>query len=443
MAPARMIFPHELLFCWKATAVLGSVGVVMMAVVIMGRDDAPAEEQGCFPAISLSLDTLRHHFKFFGSLDVHDFERSAGKCGVTFEQKCQRSVETFSITALCATKHDGGGHILSKTTTAAAASLSYSISHHTEATMLRPGKSNNGLPSHSGGGYPYNGGYNNGGGASYGGYSGYPDTGYSSSSSTPLYSPRRSSTESPFLKLLKNKWLWTLLLCVILLCSTLHFRGKYKATLKKLNVKTVDEAVRLLQDAERDKQRQRKDNQVNTHAQEQYKKKIEKLVDENRSLRKEKDELRIRYEGQGVDKQSATREKAMQHQIQLLQNATKRESKRAVLERFGQGPHHVKFTLKMPDDTLNEMIVEMAPLDLVPHAIHLFLEQVSHQLWDGTHFYLNGPHVTQAGPQDYKGDPEERSAIQRFVDMKLDKLAFPDYSPDFPHEPFVSLCSIV
>lgn len=41
----------------------------------------------------------------------------------------------------------------------------------------------------------------------------------------------------------------------------------------------------------------------------------------------------------------------------------------------------------------------MAPLELVPHAVHLFLDQVDHGLLDGTHFYLNGPHIVQSGPQ--------------------------------------------
>jgi hypothetical protein len=49
-------------------------------------------------------------------------------------------------------------------------------------------------------------------------------------------------------------------------------------------------------------------------------------------------------------------------------------------------------------------MVELAPLDLVPHAIHLFLEQVDHGLWNGTYFYMNGPHIIQCGPS---GDEEE------------------------------------
>jgi len=322
--------------------------------------------------------------------------------------------------------------------------------------MLRPGKSsssNGGLPNYSGGSYSSGGydsggytAYNSGGGydnQSYGGYSsGYPvnGSGYHQTSSQPqsLSSPRRNAPESPFLKLIKSKWFWTLLVCFLLCGSTLHYRNEHKSTLEALNVKSSEEVTRVLQDMEQQKQKWRKDNHVNMHAQQEYKKRIETLLEDNRRVTKERDELRIKYEEQQV---SQNREVAMQHQISLLQNATSRESKRAVLEKFGQGPHRVMLTLKIPNGkqfTLENIVVEMAPLDLVPHAIHLFLEQVSHKLWDGTYIYLNGPHVMQSGPQNHQNDKGDDSALQKFIDQKLDKLAFPEYSPDFPHLPYVS-----
>ena len=76
----------------------------------------------------------------------------------------------------------------------------------------------------------------------------------------------------------------------------------------------------------------------------EYKKKLEKAEEENRQLRKEKDELRVKFEGsinpqihqkkqEEIDRMQA-REVAMMKQIELLQNATARESKRAVIERY-------------------------------------------------------------------------------------------------------------
>lgn len=84
----------------------------------------------------------------------------------------------------------------------------------------------------------------------------------------------------------------------------------------------------------------------------------------------------------------------------------------------------------------------MAPLESMPHAVHLFLEQVSHGLWNNAWFYINGPHVLQAGPQaDEKeleaaiaaGEDERALALRPFRELQLDTLSFPEYSEDFPH----------
>lgn len=86
--------------------------------------------------------------------------------------------------------------------------------------------------------------------------------------------------------------------------------------------------------------------------------------------------------------------------------------------------------------------IQLAPLDLVPHAIHLFLEQVDHGLWnENAFFYLNGPHVLQAGPQMIWDEEEEEdlevveeNRVSKFASLDLEELIFPDYSSDYPHE---------
>ena len=113
---------------------------------------------------------------------------------------------------------------------------------------------------------------------------------------------------------------------------------------------------------------------------------------------------------------------------------------------FGPGPHEVEFTILL-GETNKSFVVEMAPLDYVPHAIHVFLEQVEHGLWNGCYFYLNGPHVIQAGPalteedeadapEDERDDEDRSVAMQPFKALGLDELAFPDYSDNFPHLPW-------
>lgn len=87
----------------------------------------------------------------------------------------------------------------------------------------------------------------------------------------------------------------------------------------------------------------------------------------------------------------------------------------------------------------------MAPLDLMPHAVHFFLQQVVHGLWNDAWFYLNGPHVLQAGPQapedeeelwhlEHGGDDERAVAMKQFREASLETLAFPEYSDSYQHE---------
>lgn len=117
--------------------------------------------------------------------------------------------------------------------------------------------------------------------------------------------------------------------------------------------------------------------------------------------------------------------------------------------RFGPGPHFCQFALKFPDDPdgapHRTFVVQLAPLGSMPHAVHLFLEQVSHKLWDGGWFYLNGPHVLQAGPQAEEEEVERAreaglsqraAAIRPFRELLLDSLSFAEYSDDFPHLPW-------
>lgn len=113
--------------------------------------------------------------------------------------------------------------------------------------------------------------------------------------------------------------------------------------------------------------------------------------------------------------------------------------------RFGNGPHYVEFTFVLPSDyneTEHHFIVETAPLELMPHAVQLFLEQVAHKLWDNSWFYINGPHVLQAGPmleedetiEEDTFEEDRKHALKPFVNAGLDTLAYPEYSDLFRHE---------
>lgn len=95
------------------------------------------------------------------------------------------------------------------------------------------------------------------------------------------------------------------------------------------------------------------------------------------------------------------------------------------------------------DDTQHEVIIELAPVNLMPHSVHTFLSQLSEGYWTrGTPAIVMNPgHVLQACPHpcletkamggSYPGDP--------YVDMRhagLDTVSFQEYHPAYPHEKY-------
>ncbi len=95
------------------------------------------------------------------------------------------------------------------------------------------------------------------------------------------------------------------------------------------------------------------------------------------------------------------------------------------------------------DDIQDELIIELAPINLMPHSVHIFLSQLSEGYWTrGTPAIVMNPgHVLQACPHpcletkamggSYPGDP--------YVDMRhagLDTVSFQEYHPAYPHEKY-------
>lgn len=132
------------------------------------------------------------------------------------------------------------------------------------------------------------------------------------------------------------------------------------------------------------------------------------------------------------------RQDAMRQRIEMLQNQIREISHREALERFGPGPHRVQFLVefeygkgtKVKSSTFT---LELAPLDVMPHSVHLFLQMVAHQLWDGTVFLHTAHHVLQASPTDYDTGDSKR---QTFDMAGLSHLSFQEYSDQYPHEKY-------
>jgi len=275
------------------------------------------------------------------------------------------------------------------------------------------------------------------------------------------------------------------------LYATKHSQTKTLLTkLKQPDTKSVVQKVESLERKLKSSETSRRTAETNAR---------NKVSKELNNLQRERDlALKAEPKIKSQMEKHERRDNAFADQIGWLMDRTRRESKRMVLERFGPGPHKVEITYMVGDEAGENLrynfVIEMAPLNQVPHAVHLFLEQVDHGLMDGTHFYLNGPHIVQAGPQPkwtdvtdgtddaFTGDGtklkqnkisgsatetldkydkksaeakvevydddeyewtysteeyyEEDKRTKAFQDLGLDSLAFPDYSDDYPHLPW-------
>ena len=119
--------------------------------------------------------------------------------------------------------------------------------------------------------------------------------------------------------------------------------------------------------------------------------------------------------------------------------------------RFGDGPHNVELEIEYPQYTEDVepsdwprirgvFTLEMAPLNLMPIAVNLFLQQVHHKLWNGCSFVINAMHILQAGPHRYteggKYDANLPELLKRFQNSRLDKMPFQEYHDDYPHSKY-------
>lgn len=118
----------------------------------------------------------------------------------------------------------------------------------------------------------------------------------------------------------------------------------------------------------------------------------------------------------------------------------------AVVERFGPGPHFVSMMVMLEEgnpQSQREIVFQLAPLELMPHSIHLFLSQIAEGYWSrGTPaFALSAEHVLQACPHPCLNDVVMGGTVEGYPygDMRvagLDTVSFQEYSPKYPHEKY-------
>lgn len=119
-----------------------------------------------------------------------------------------------------------------------------------------------------------------------------------------------------------------------------------------------------------------------------------------------------------------------------LQDRVNHLSQYEAMQKYGAGPHRVEIELEFPGEaSSSSFVVEMAPLDLMPHSVDTFLGMVSAGLWDGCSFAMNAVHVIKAEPLPFDGN-DAKNKLAAFEGEGLNHLAFHEYSKDFPHEQY-------
>jgi len=218
--------------------------------------------------------------------------------------------------------------------------------------------------------------------------------------------------------------------------ETLHAE-KDRKTLK------INELTHSLDVLKQQIQQHIEDKEKSGNGSEEQQKRIEELQAELDRVREDLHRTLQAEKENKAEELNALHEKLESDKIKL-QTQIQVVSKRAALDKFGPGPHRVEMHLVF-DPASNvyqegvgpdRIVVEMAPLDEMPHTVFWFLEQVSNKLYDGGVFHMNLPHIVQGGPLYIdEGAPKEegKAYYSNFVEAGLGRVLFQEYSEKFPH----------
>jgi hypothetical protein len=112
-----------------------------------------------------------------------------------------------------------------------------------------------------------------------------------------------------------------------------------------------------------------------------------------------------------------------------------------LFKRFGPGPHRVEVEVNFPVNQEHNwyFMLELAPIDEMPHSVHIFLEQVTRGLFDngGYSFYSNAGHVIQGGAlPNHVTRSDNGNVAGKFEESGFAHVLFQEYSENFPHEKY-------
>ncbi len=114
-------------------------------------------------------------------------------------------------------------------------------------------------------------------------------------------------------------------------------------------------------------------------------------------------------------------------------------NRKEVLDDVGPGPFFVKLTFAFQDSPENESIlIELAPLDLIPHTVHTFLKMTLRKLLSRATFHTVRSHILVLGPED-RNDAENDAVLKtRMVSEGYSGggLLFGEPTSEYPHTPY-------
>jgi hypothetical protein len=132
-------------------------------------------------------------------------------------------------------------------------------------------------------------------------------------------------------------WVLFLLLSVIFFVLATRYRSQQRHLLEEIQLNSVDEAIEAFARLKEDNRKWEREIFSQKGSEREAHARYSSLERSNRMLRTERDQLHAKYESperRNEELKVVAREEAWKHQVQLLQEATIRESRRAATEKY-------------------------------------------------------------------------------------------------------------
>jgi hypothetical protein len=166
----------------------------------------------------------------------------------------------------------------------------------------------------------------------YGGTGGIPDGDSEGYKEKPR--KRKQNWMIHWLGKLKEPWTWPILLNLILITVTMRIKSQQSRFLQEVRASSFQDVIDIIQRYNREKESLRSDLRGMRESYYKANDSSNKFEREKRKLQQELEKLKAEGPDQKVHQERLkSREDAWKKQVQLLQNATSRESRRAVMER--------------------------------------------------------------------------------------------------------------